>query len=76
MDFSHGPDVVDQVESVPDGEDVEERAQHGVEHHGDDVGEKLAVVESVGRIWKVRIVLTVICGYSDTFPTGLNCSRT
>ena len=19
---------------------------------------------------------TVICGYSDTFPTGLNCSRT
>ena len=51
VDFSHGTNVVEQVQPVPDGEDVEERPQHGVEDHGDDVGEKLAVVEGVGRIW-------------------------
>ena len=51
MDFSHGPDVVEQVQPVPDGEDVEESPQHGVEDHGDYVGEKLAVVEGVGRIY-------------------------
>ena len=30
------------------------------------------------QVWKGKQVLddTVICGYSDTFPTGLNCSRT
>ena len=28
------------------------------------------------RSYHIYIVYTVICGYSDTFPTGLNCSRT
>ena len=26
--------------------------------------------------FQVRVMNTVICGYSDTFPTGLNCSIT
>ena len=50
MNFSHGPDVVEQVEPVADGEDVEEGPQHGVEHHRDYVREKVPVVQGVGWI--------------------------
>ena len=32
--------------------------------------------QEVGYISDYDITCTVICGYSDTFLTGLNCSRT
>ena len=36
------------------------------------------IADANGDIFKFEFPAkcTVICGYSDTFPTGLNCSRT
>ena len=47
---AHGPDVVEPVESVADGEDVDESADHRVQEDGGAVVEEIAVVQRVRGI--------------------------
>ena len=47
---AHSSDVIQPVEAVTDGEDVDESADHRVKENGGEVVEEIAVVQRVRRI--------------------------
>ena len=51
LEGAHGADVCEEVESVADGEDVEEGSHDGVEDDRADVGQEVAVVQGERRVW-------------------------
>ena len=45
-------------------------------HSNKNSGAPMLIDIKPPKVEEFLMLGTVICGYSDTFPTGLNCSRT